>query len=1509
MAGDVFGFHVPRVCRIRGENVKTDEIAHLSGEGLRPDYEDLITDGVNLRDGALAPPAVVAAAGAMVVLGEPGAGKTSVLEDLTSDLPRVGDAWGRDADACLWISGADLTEGSYQDELGRHIDALPQNGADTGSSGVLTVVLDQADESPYLGRLPRRLRKALDNRDLSRVRFLMACRSADYPATMTPVLAGAFRACRQVDLAPLSRKEAVELANSADVHGEELVAAAEQAGAAALAGVPLTLGLLVLIYRADGQLVGSPEDLFARSVAHLAEEPDPGRLSLATETTAPQRLRVAGRIAAWMLLSGRRTVWRGKALEAGAFDLPGGLLAGGFERAPAGSYEVRPSIVKETLATALFSLPDDNRATFRHSSVAAYLAAKYLTDRGTTQQQLANLFLVRSPTGDTTSVPPPLRETAAWLVALNSTATAWLADADPESLAVHSALVRSDEVRQLTVARLLERALEVELSDTRWQLSRWDLFHPLLADQLADVLAAAPSSESAEWRTRARVRLAVQLAQEAGGAHPRLADELLKVAEQDAWHQTERRLAARAAFACDAERAVPVLTRILTSLSEPTYAASIDPDHDLRGTILLLLWPDHLDVTAMLAALRPPPKRNYNAYTEFLRTMAGKSTDEHMPSFLDWTRTAVVDQDPSGAGFGFEAHSTETDWVNSLIDRALRSRHPEAHLGTLAKILLGLCRRNYELRLPECLQPAAQGPELSATRSLRRYLAGALVEEAAASGMEPREASQVIAYDWKYQRPFRLDTRNQPDVPVRHQLLDAEDFKWAREQTTHAASTGSDKLVAVYGELAACLFPRDDHVAFESAYDQDHPAWRYLRAFYDPIELGSPLAEALRRNHEATKKPEWPQAAVFADNQRKLLTQAKDGDNSSLWLFLWNLRADPHTGRFTHLESDDIRQWPGATAYSDDLADLTDLALSYLTTENDHADTWLGQSKHDKRSWAGYLLLTEVHRAERLDELTGPVWTSWTAAILSEMPLGASSFTESVRRDLLHRAATHAPGSLALRATQLASAAVTVGRQPIELNPIDPLWDPELRTAMEDLAVRLSSLLEVPLAAGDNSVPDRAYESDALTLPDSDEGRQVALRTWYSLLGSLLRTQSPTANAIIDAALDGNPRTQLATQAALYAARLLLATDAQKYWPRVKEFAEGDDELGRRLAALCTHDETHHKINRALTEAGLVDLYLWLSGIHVPEADAPFQSEGWVSTEQEVQDWRDGLLRELAQRATTEAVQLLRRLADRYPDRLSVTVALIAATKQHAAANWNQVNLEDVVQVLQSPTRRVIRSSADLLDVVYEILEQVEKELPSHCELLWDRKPGARAKKKTSSTAAVPAVPDTWRPKPEAALCAYIAHELIHRLAGHKVSVNREVLVRPTDPYGAGDRTDILIEAQISPTDTPDTTTPVSIKLVVELKGSWNPGITTSQETQLADRYLPEVETDVGIYLIGWYPIELWDVTRDGRRTQAKKLTHDKLMADLEEQASILSKARTIQLRPLVINVPRPHKQ
>ncbi len=109
-----------------------------------------------------------------------------------------------------------------------------------------------------------------------------------------------------------------------------------------------------------------------------------------------------------------------------------------------------------------------------------------------------------------------------------------------------------------------------------------------------------------------------------------------------------------------------------------------------------------------------------------------------------------------------------------------------------------------------------------------------------------------------------------------------------------------------------------------------------------------------------------------------------------------------------------------------------------------------------------------------------------------------------------------------------------------------------------------------------------------------------------------------------------------------------------------------------------------------------------------------------------------------------------------------------------------------------------------------------------------------------------------------------------------------------------------------SPGDYLNITESASVKVVIEVKGSWNKEVPTSQAEQLAGRYLPDAGTDIGIYMVGWYPIKLWDVTGDNRKTQAKKLQMCTLRVHLLDQAASLSQAGGVHVRLVVINIPRP---
>lgn len=1368
---------------------------------------------------------------------------------------------------------------------------------------MLTVVLDQADESAMLKHLPRKLEKSLRGRDTRRVRFLLACRTADYPMAITSVLSKAFGACYCVDLAPLSRDEAVQLADSAGVSGEDLIARVEHLSATVLASIPMTLEMLVRTFRADGDLPSTPEALFARGIELLAEDPDPARVCGPVETTAAQRLAVAGRIAAWTLLSGHRTVWRGRGLEAGHFDLPGADLVGGAETTTAGAFDVTAKVLQETLATALFTGPDENRVAVRHSSVAAYLTARYLIGRETSAPQLVNLLMVGSPDGESASIPVPLRETASWIVAMLPSSTQWLAAADPESLAVHSALVRSDEVRRLTVEKLLERAARIELGDTRWSLARWDLHHPQLAEQLAEVLEGVSATATQDWDTVARVRIAVRLARDATNADPRLVAALLTLTANNAWHSTERRLAAEAAFELDPERSAPVLIAVLESLNSNAAGEPVDREHFLCNALLSLLWPVHIDLITMLTSLRNPPTSIYGTTTVF-RTFPRMVPDEQIAVVLAWTRSAVCQSGSAETKFVFTDDYEGNSLLHSIFDRALGAPEAETHLKVLAQIVMCLFQQDRDAPLPPSFQPDATGGEPQRIRDLRRTLAQALVEEAAHTELSARRAAWMIVRDWTVDSTIRWSTP--PNHPARRQLLGTEDFAWAMNQVVDAASTSRETIIEIYGELASFLFTRQDESAMALASDEQHPAWPYLRRFVQ--QQPEPVERVQPRHTPSTEQdpPRWSQPEFLTD-MRRLLDEARAGNNDRVWLFVSRLRIDPQTGRRDN-PSGPMRTWPAAAALDDSLSDLTDLAVRYLTEENDHADDWLDrQDTLDWRSWAGYSLLTELDNGHRLGELPDSAWTSWAASVLKEFVGSSTSFDEPSRTRLLRMTAAHAPTMLARRMTQIAVAAHRHHRHPYELKAIDFGWDTELQRTGEQLLIQLSSAIGVAPNSGFSQWLDHPGPQEFEPVHNQD-GTESTLATWHLFLTRLLAAGSEVALAVADGALAARGGESIKGHAAVLAAEVLLAVDTKTWWPRIRTMVNDDSQFGLALSAACVGTETERTISKGLNESELVEMYLWLSNLYLPEEDDISFEAHFVTDEEEARRWRDRTLQDLGERATAESIRCLRALSQQYPDRLAILAALVAATKQYTLTGWSRATAHDVIEVLKNPAQRVIRVGTDLLVAVEEVLEKIGQDLVSHCELLWDRTPGIRRRKTNAGTDDGQNIPDRWRPKPEAALCAYLAHELTLRLGGYRVAVNREVLIRPTDPYGAGDRTDILIDAYTQTVDIADTDAGQHIKLVIEVKGAWNVGVETAQETQLVNRYLPDADTDIGIYLVGWYPIDLWDAAGDKRKTEAKKLDPVTLNDDLKAQAQQWAQASALHIRPMVMNIPRPHR-
>lgn len=1523
-----------------------------------------------LSPGMLVSPDTAAEAGALVLLGEPGVGKTTVFDGLTAGLLEAGEA-GDGEPARLLVDGAELTDSSFEAWLGRYLSQLPEQPArgllaghqmqDASHEGhrqaTLTLVLDQLDECPMLPRLAAALRRALKRRDTSALRLLVGCRTADYPSELTEVFSQSFGRCFLADLAPLTRTQAEVLAGSCGIDGVALVGAAVAAGAGALASVPLTLELLVKVYREHGQLEGRPSDLFAQGVRLLADEPDPARRRGGDQAgSVDQRLAIARRVAARLLLCGGRTVWQGRDLDAGRLDLPAGGLAGGFEWTPSGQFEVHQAVVSATLGTALFTGTGEDRLAFRHSSLAAYLAASYLRERQVPRAQLRSLFLVAGAAA-TTSIPPALRETTAWLVTLDPSHSQWLAEADPTSLAGHSAIVDSAEIRRLVVDALLAHASEIELGDPAWLRARWRLDHAGLAQQLTPVLTDAAGGEPEDWQAQARVRLAVRLAQQATA--PELAEPLLALAEHDGWQAYVRQLAARAAFAADRLGAVPRLRALLGRLGDETYAVEIDPDDQLRGVLLDLLWPGYLKLDEVLRQLRPRRRRYFvGSYLMFLHAMPKEVAESDLELLLSWTRdrvAAVKASDSELPMLGTEPGVTATtpiadgnvpdagpsikldmELVQAIVDRALSGPSAPTQVDNVAAILWPYLVSHDHIELPRPVDVVdAEGNEPDYTRRLRRALARALTALAVQEGGSGPGFCWPVVRGWRGRSPsWGLSAETTDDLGLRaaqrHVLVNHEDFSWALDVADEASASGDEQLAKGLGALAFLIFDPADLESHELACRrQNNPAWQYLRQMFEAVPLDSDYARMMRDTASSASEQHqapWPEAERFKGKLHDRLSAAVAGDTDAFWRLLWELQIEPATGRLQTRLSDDLFSLPAMPLLGEQAREkIREAAVRYLQAEHDHADSWLGTTLYDRRAWAGYLALTALDGTGRLDQLPLSTWTAWIGAIVWFPATSVNVGRRDRKERLLAQAAVHASSELARAVARLVRGELARGQRPFHLELVDPAWSRDLAETFAALVRELSDALgrlpdkageggelsqqqeDSQVSAGDVVVPDAVTFSYPVNPRQLDELEAIGLDSWELMLRRLLAADLSTTLPLAQSAIAGAGVSARHRRLAVRAARVLLITATNRYWPEIYSVAEADRGFSRELALACAIDDVNHVITGSLDEAHVGDLYRWLTDLFPHSEDTAHEGAHMVGPEDEARDWRDRVLRVLAERGTEAAISTLTELASESPNQLGITAALLVARAKVQASAWSPPSAAEVATLLSDKSRRLVRDSAELATLLLDTLTAVRDDLPPHAELLWDRHRPAPADEEAQL--AADASGDLWQPKPEAALSAYLAHELTLRLRNRSIAVNREVLIQPSNAYGAGDRTDIKADAlAIHDLHGSWASASPDLTVVIEVKGAWNPELMTDQRDQLARRYLPEARTDTGIYVVGWYPPSLWNDPRDHRRSAVMKLNEREVEPTLREQASEIELELNVHVHPMLLTMPRPQR-
>jgi hypothetical protein len=226
----------------------------------------------------------------------------------------------------------------------------------------LLLQLDSLDEALLrIESIANLLADELPRYPTKRLSLRIACRTATWPSsTLEPALEKIWGPASVgiFELAPLCRRDVRDAATTSGLDADSFIRELYAANVVPFAIRPLTLNLLLDLFKKDGKLPRSVADIYLRGCLTLCEEQNPSRRDTGRlgAFTAAQRLRIASRIAAVTMLANRYAVWTGSEGE-GVPDEDISLqgIAGSTEQGDFPSFTITEASIRETLDTGLFT--------------------------------------------------------------------------------------------------------------------------------------------------------------------------------------------------------------------------------------------------------------------------------------------------------------------------------------------------------------------------------------------------------------------------------------------------------------------------------------------------------------------------------------------------------------------------------------------------------------------------------------------------------------------------------------------------------------------------------------------------------------------------------------------------------------------------------------------------------------------------------------------------------------------------------------------------------------------------------------------------------------------------------------------------------------------------------------------------------------------------------------------------------------------------------------------------
>jgi hypothetical protein len=804
-----------------------------------------------------------------------------------------------------------------------------------------------------------------------------------------------------------------------------------------------------------------------------------------------------------------------------------------------------------------------------------------------------------------------------------------------------------------------------------------------------------------------------------------LQPELLHIALDAADHPQVRSGAVSALKRCG-DASVPDLIR-------PLAAGQVgpDPNNDIKGAALDLLWPDYMTATELFSLLSPAADNYFGSYAIFQVTLPETLRAGDFLPALEWATQLIVQSGPIG-GFRQKSLADAIMFkVWPLFDQ------PELTQPFLDHIAVRL-RQNGDLcRGSDHDEQATFVDAIRSDSARRREFLLALCA---------RSIDQFESFTYR-----------------RVGLLQETDLAWLLSIAPGSSTPVAGLRPETLCDLIDCAFVAGDDAHFGALYDATG-RWPELRARYayllDGVRLDSPDAVQARARHEQLRALENDRPPPIAANPAAQVVARLDEAEGGRWQAWWQmtcyLTLTPESRGLGDECDYFITAMPGwGEANEAFRCRIVAGAERYLAEAVTNIDDWLGCEpmpiyRNDIAGLRALILLKQVS-SEGYERIADATWRKWAPVIVG-LPRRTVVHNSPEIAQILNDALDRAPSEFVAavrtiiqleRERMRAAGTAPVGSPFSILNDLNGCWR----------SILLQDAILDELRNPDNTPAEYAAFLDALLQAGVESALDHAL------------------------ALLTNPESPKRTRN-LAIAEVLLRGAAVRSWPTLWRAMESDDDFARELLRAVSRIGFDKAFYSGIGEREVAALYELMVRLFPRKEEATDFVGAWDG----VEFLRDSIPRYLADLGTEAAVVALSELTAGHPELSHLAYYLALAERTMRIVTWLPLSPKEILALADRPSLKLITNPADLCEVLIGTLEKYAAGLHGRqtpVRDLWDRQGGK----------------DIFRPIDEPALSDVITRLLQNELGSTGVFANREVEVSRVPGAPVGQRTDILVNA------------------------------------------------------------------------------------------------------------------